>query len=302
MGCAAPKPACLALALSLGVGLAPVESSGCHPVAPCLSDPASAASECPPAACPRDATQGPNGRCECTPGDLAVLGACVPPAVGDAYCGRAGRMDVDGCAFRSCAQGELLDLANGSCIRDTAVPHVSPCPENTSFVVESGSAAFVPSEAACPRGATRNGRLCARAPRCPPGTLAEGKEGKSCRPIVTLSTRGQRTVDVGAWAALVLGPDGGPGTPELCRPLVQHFETLGMARGESLALRIGISLAIPDQDITRVHAETKVVRGRMAPRRRRCVRRCGRRRRVARHTRRERGSARRGARGRARIG
>jgi hypothetical protein len=67
-----------------------------------------------------------------------------------------------------------------------------------------------------------------------------------------------RTVDVGAWAALVLGPDGGPGSAELCLPLAQRPDAFGLSKGESTPVRLLISLTIPDQDMTRVHARTLI--------------------------------------------
>jgi hypothetical protein len=66
------------------------------------------------------------------------------------------------------------------------------------------------------------------------------------------------TVDVGAWANLVLGPDGGGGSAELCRPLAQRPDALGLTKGDELTLRVQVALAVPDQDLTRLHARVSV--------------------------------------------
>jgi hypothetical protein len=61
-------------------------------------------------------------------------------------------------------------------------------------------------------------------------------------------------VDIGAWAAIVLGPDGGEGTSDLCRPLLIRPDVFGLTQGSSSALRLRIALAAPDQDLTRAFA------------------------------------------------
>jgi hypothetical protein len=75
---------------------------------------------------------------------------------------------------------------------------------------------------------------------------------------VTQRPNGAVTVDVGAWANLVLGPDGGDGSAELCRPLAQRPDALGLTKGDELTLRVNVALAFPDQDLTRLHARVSV--------------------------------------------
>jgi hypothetical protein len=58
---------------------------------------------------------------------------------------------------------------------------------------------------------------------------------------------------VGAWAALVLGFDGGYGSRELCQPLQQNAESFGLP-GDA-TVEIAVSLRVPDQDIARVRAD-----------------------------------------------
>jgi hypothetical protein len=232
-------------------------------------------------ACPRDAVRDPSsGRCECTSETVPVLGACVPPAVGDSFCGAAARISHDGCTFRSCADGEVLDIASGSCVAGALPEAAVRCSQNAVGLVENGQPACVPPDAACPRGTLRAGtseaapgrgrnlggqagRLCIRPPRCPPGTLPERDVHRVgfCRPMTTITPNSGRRVDVGAWVAIALGIDEGPGSPELCRPLAQRPALFALGPGQILPLRIRVSLTIPNQDLARLHAEVTGVAG-----------------------------------------
>jgi hypothetical protein len=216
-------------------------------------------------ACPRDAALDGTGRCACVEGALAVLGACVPPATGDAYCGPAARLGAEGCAFKRCDRRQTLDVATGLC--EDGWPGTSAraplaCSEGASPVLENGTRVCAPPDAACPRGTRRSGGVCLRGPGCPAGSLPEGE---GCRAVVLASVKGggtdsahKRVVDVGAWAALAIGVDGGPGSGDACRPLEQEvrlFEAPTSAAGPPLELRI--ALTFPDQDVSRMIAEVE---------------------------------------------
>jgi hypothetical protein len=250
--------ACAALALAA----APV---GCSTGPACYGVDCAARSL---AACPRDSARGASGRCACADGDVLVLGACVPPAVGDAFCGRAAFQGSGGCAFRPCADGDALDVASGECVSRATLPHGGfiPCADGQLSIIEGGRAACVPSEATCPRGTTPSAGACARPLGCPPGTLPEAS---SCHAIVTTAGRvtGARVdvVDVGAWTELVLGVDGGRGSPYLCRPLQQRPSAFGLAPGQALTLGIRIALTFPDEDVSRVHADAQATDGKGRP-------------------------------------
>jgi hypothetical protein len=239
-----------ALALLYGTAAVVVLTGACRAPAPCL---AGLACE---AACPRDSTVDASGRCACGSGDLPVLGACVPPAVADEYCGRAERASADGCAFVECDADEAVDSDSG-CVPVASLEHggASACQPGTSVVVASGRTACVAPDVACPRGSRAQGAACVRPPRCPAGTL--GLDG-ACRPIVVRRHAGIPVVDVGAWASIVLGVDGGPGAPDLCRPLQGHPAALGVVQGESLVVGVHVALTVPDEDLTRVVAEVEV--------------------------------------------
>jgi hypothetical protein len=253
-------PALASIALAT---LTTLVTSACAPRPPC--DGVTCA-----AACPRDAEPDRSGRCACIPGDVLVLGACVPPAVGDAYCGPAARAGAQGCVFRTCASGELLDAVTGLCTPALSVAgetadsaQAVACGDAGVPAVAEGRAACVSADVACPRGTRRIGGVCARAASCPPGSLPVGPAALSggggaatCRPVVTVGARSElRRVDIGAWAAIVLGVDGGPGTPDLCRPLALRRGELGLPRGVPGSIAVRIALLAPDQDMTRVRAQ-----------------------------------------------
>jgi hypothetical protein len=218
------------LAAMLGPAL--TSAAGCARSAPCDGV------SCAPS-CPRDATIDPSGRCACIEGDVALLGACVPLPVAEAFCGPAARIEVEGapsggagCVFRSCGAGQSLDVASGACAARGSLAHGGSirCTSPAVAIVAAGQPACVAPEAACPRGTRAaaapdapadglSGRTCDRPLACPPGSLAEGS---TCRPVVTAGGRAGSRVDVGAWAALALGIHGGPGSAALCQPLAQR--------------------------------------------------------------------------------
>jgi hypothetical protein len=208
---------------------------------------------CAPA-CPRDAAPDTAGRCTCLPGTVALLGACVPPAVGDFYCGPAATIGPNGCVFRPCADGELLDAATGACSAKVLLAGAGSvaCGAGGAPVLVSGRVVCVTTDAACPRGTDRVGAVCPRPPGCPPGSL--GANGR-CDPVVTVGARdGISRVDLGAWIGRVLGPDGGPGTAELCRPLALRPDAFGLSRETEATVTVRISVDVLDQDVARVHA------------------------------------------------
>jgi hypothetical protein len=208
-------------------------------------------------ACPRDAAQDASGRCACADGTIAVFGACVAPAAGDAYCGSGALMTGGGCAFRPCAANESVDIGSGTCVSRSALANLGePCVAPALDVIANGRRACVVADAACPRGTRRQGNACVGLTRCPPGSLPEGS---ACRPVVVEDPRsGRRRVDVGAWSMLALGVDGGTGSPEVCRPMQLRPQAFDGAQGE-VVVRLG--LVIPDEDVTRLHADVDVSDG-----------------------------------------
>jgi hypothetical protein len=197
------------------------------------------------------------------PGTLPALGACVPPAIADAYCGAAARATASGCVPRACPAGEGIDVSTGACGSAAAGPLPSVCADGGAAVLSSGHAACVPAAATCPRGTVRAGSdaaLCARLAACPPGSLPEpagaGDAGApACRAVVASGARdGLARVDVGAWAAIALGSDGGPGSDDLCSPLSLRPDVFALPEGAPATIAIRIVVLSPDEDLTRVQA------------------------------------------------
>jgi hypothetical protein len=217
-------------------------------------------------ACPRGAAPDPSERCACTNGLLLLLGACVEPSVGDAYCGAAARLTGAGCAFRACDDREALDV-DGPCVPTGNVARSRPrCDIGSTLVVEGGRAICVPPFAACPRGTQVEGNGCALEAQCPAGALpatnfpaqdGAGATGArpACRSVVTYRSGVGRIVDLGAWTARILGPTGGAGSSELCGPLAVRPEAFGVRPGERLSVALSIRVFAPDQDLSRAYAE-----------------------------------------------
>ncbi|HTQ47571.1 MAG TPA: hypothetical protein VMI75_32670 [Polyangiaceae bacterium] len=184
------------------------------------------------------AARSPTGLTPCREGTVPLLGACVDPAVGDAWCGPAARMSAAGaCVFRECAADEALDL-DGSCVPLGLVVRTGPsCPAGAALVVASHHTACIPSADACPRGRRLEGSMCKSPPAAAPP--APG------------------AVDLGAWAARVLGPSGGPGAAETCRPLAQRPDLFGLTPGQAITVRLSLWITAPDEDLSRVYAEVR---------------------------------------------
>jgi len=74
-----------------------------------------------------------------------------------------------------------------------------------------------------------------------------------------MGSRGLPRVDVGAWAALAFGVDGGSGSPYLCRPLAQRPAAFELAPGKTMTVRVRVALTVPDQDLTLVDAGVRAI-------------------------------------------
>jgi len=178
----------------------------------------------------------------CREGTVPLLGACVDPSVGDAWCGPAARMSSSGaCVFRECAADEAVDL-DGACVPLGLVVRTGPsCPAGAALVIAAHHTACIPAAEACPRG-----RSLASSGQCVAARVA----GEGPR-------KDDGTLDVGAWAAAVVGPSGGPGAPDTCRPLAQRPDLFGLTPGQALNVRLSLRIAVPDEDLSRAYAEVQ---------------------------------------------
>jgi hypothetical protein len=160
------------------------------------------------------------------------------------------------CVFPACAPGDAVDVDTG-CVPLAGLLHGGPgsCAAGASLAVEERRSVCIPVDAACPVGTHARGAACEHAPACPPGSLASAG---GCRPVVLRGEAGSRLVDLGAWAAIVLGLDGGPGSADVCRPLQARPLAWELGPGDHLPLRVRVALSAPGNDVTRVHAEVHV--------------------------------------------
>ena len=128
------------------------------------------------------------------------------------------------------------------------------CGPDATLFLDHGRRICGTGDAGCPRGARRSGGVCGRSEHAVPRRVASGPAIAGCRPIVVRGPS-KRRVDVGGWAALAIGTDGGFGSPDLCRPLEQEaqvFDAAGSSGGPPI--RVRIALQFPDQDLSRESA------------------------------------------------
>jgi len=201
----------------------------------------------------------------CGDGLTVALGACVSYRMADAFCGAAAKPEAGACVRRACGRGEALDLDHGICIPEVAVdrtllhgqlaePDDKREPTCLTGVLTSrkGRLDCAAGPLSCRRGerfvkadAGPVAGRCEPLPACGPGELFDeetgiGAGGGRCDEIVR-----HRTIDIGTWARLVLGQDGGEGANAFCAPV--------RAAGAGIA-RFQIQITVPDNDVTQASA------------------------------------------------
>jgi len=98
--------------------------------------------------------------------------------------------------------------------------------------------------------------------------VLEGEDGEvldeSTERCVRVLTpfEGSHVVDVGTWARLALGADGGPGTNALCAALRDDARAFVSVNGSSASVAIGVELRFPGNDVTEVQATLTVTEAR----------------------------------------
>jgi hypothetical protein len=225
------------------------------------------------ATCPAGARPAPKGACTCEDG-VVLEGACVSPKLAAAYCGKAAVVGAGGCVSVSCPSGRPHDETTGACLSSSSLreaahdvelddEHTLGCDDERVLLVSQGRAKCIDRESSCGRGARWADAGCVPLPPCPPGRLADGA---ACRPFVQHPAAEGSLVDVGLWVRLAIGPDGGPGTPEVCTAIARQPWLFGGVPGPSPAvLKAQISFVFPDNDVTRVHARFGLMDGNKHP-------------------------------------
>ena len=252
--------------LGCAMGVAALTLVACAP-APKASRASSGVSG-PPAACPLGAALVAGG-CSCGEGLFLLDGACVGEREASAFCGRSaeGWSGAGGrvaCTLPACADGEALDPRLAVCLGAGAMraflAHTRALPEGERFgchsthrlVAHDDQVRCLPRAEACPRGSTLDlaRATCSPPPACRAGEVADGAR------CVRLYTAGEPRpiLDLGAWVHARLGPDGGTGSPWLCRPLAQSPWSFDVDTGGERVLRLEIALHVPNNDLTQLEA------------------------------------------------
>ncbi len=256
----------IALVLATLVGLS--ASASCHTATTSRGGaPKSASID---ATCPPGATVGAAG-CECRPDLRLLFGACVSARTAGAHCGAAAVVTPAGCAARPpCEPGRARDLVTGEClarreVRDLAASlgilvaddDVLRCPDGSELASVTGGAGDTAPRLGClTRTATATLPLA-----CPAGSVplfpSSGAPGAATcsRVIAAGSSTGAPELDVVRWVQAVVGADGGPGSPPLCRAWERAPGLLGSATG--LDARFTVALRFPDNDVSMVVAEVR---------------------------------------------
>ncbi len=203
----------------------------------------------------------------CGDGLTVILGACVPFRTADAFCGPAAKAEPGGgCARKLCGPGEALDTEHGLCVPESVVAASlahgeTPDPEDKRVpTCASGALATrgprpycVEGTFACARGerflkstagdAGSGTGKCAAVPSCGMGDTFD--EVTSTCVAIARGRGNSRLVDVGTFARLAAGTDGGEGANAFCAPV----RAAGTGRP-----RFQIQIDVPDNDVTRASA------------------------------------------------
>ena len=219
------------------------------------------------AGCPKspEAPEARRDSASCPPELLLSLGACVSPRVASAICGPNAVAAPSGCVMRApCERGRARDLATGECLarRDVravgtslgmliADDEVLACPAGAELAFASADARGGPPRLAC---------MAAQAPSspapCAVGTIAMPARG--CVRVVDGAK-----VDVVGWLQAVVGAEGAAGAAPLCEALARRAAALsGIPSPDA---RLFVALSFPDNDVTQVAADVRVIAASGAP-------------------------------------
>jgi hypothetical protein len=193
-----------------------------------------------------------------------VLGACTSPRVAAASCGATAAPGPRGCiALTPCGTGRARDLASGQCLPRGEVRAIAlslgmlvgagdrlECPADRELAVATGDALRPPALGCV---LLLRPAPAARLAACPAGALAT--LGGSCARVYEAYEKEGR-VDVSRWLQVVVGPDGSEGAPPLCDALGRGPAALDPSAPTDV--RIAVSLAIPDNDVSLVSAHVGV--------------------------------------------
>jgi len=205
------------------------------------------------------------GATACESGLVMLGGACIPLRLAEQFCGRASTpRPGGGCARTACAPGEALDLEHGICLPQSSVYltllHGQPRDEDDTRIptCRDGRMTSRNGRLACAKGPRSCGRgerfvptadaaadvgACEMVPVCGAGEMYDAQATHACVRLV----RGG-ALDVGTWARLAIGTDGGEGTNAFCAPV--RAAMLGSSAFGVDPAHFQVRLVVPDNDVT----------------------------------------------------
>ena len=251
------------LALALAAGVLALSGAACHGAgraADASSTIASVASICPPGAELRDQ------RCVCRADLRLLLGACVSGRTASEYCGPGAFATAEGCALRpSCEPGRARELVSSECLARRDVRNLAAslgilvaddellgCPAGNELSAVTGDE----DEGSLRLGCLPREVRPAVGASCPAGSLGISAGPARCERLLRRRSSGAPPeIDVARWVEQVIGADGGPGAPPLCRAWAKAPAFLGSAT--PIDARFSITLLFPDNDVSLVVAEVR---------------------------------------------
>jgi hypothetical protein len=215
-------------------------------------------------ACAHPVPGAASGSGSCPRSSLSALGVCLDDEEARAYCGVAARPALGGCTPITCDDAEPVDLATGDCIPALALrklagggredARVGCAADEAGLVAEGESVACLPRRVTCGRGARWTGAACEADPVCPPGAIAD--ESGGCTAVVH-GDGSDRTLDVGGWIRLVVGPDGGNGSSAVCGPLAPRPWLVPVSSHAVATVEVEVDLIFPDNAVSDARATVK---------------------------------------------
>ncbi len=187
-----------------------------------------------------------------------VLGTCASYRFAEEYCGKTATVAPGGCMRKACAPGEGLDVDHGMCLPEGVTASMIRAKREDEpkqrASCQYGWLATHGSQVSCETGARSCGRgehwvkapadagvppdlagKCERAAPCGSGEIFDEIGGQCVRVLRN------GALDLGTWARIVLGTDGGEGSNALCAPV----------RAAGAKGRFEIQVTVPDNDVTR---------------------------------------------------
>jgi hypothetical protein len=235
--------------------------------------------------CARPAASPVPAEPACAPHTFPIAGACLDDVEARAYCGSGAEPEGGGCLPEVCEDGAPRDLATGNCVpvlalrklgagkHGVAKADASVSCDDAGLVVDDESVGCLTRAATCGRGSSWEDGACRADRACSPGFVREAfvpaaadvvsiRDGgrlpdatvparapAACVPVVRRD-HGETILDVGTWIRLVIGPDGGPGTPAICGPLAQRPWLAGVGPGSHAVVEVRVDLLFPDNNVS----------------------------------------------------